>query len=65
MLKSSLVKGKEPEGEAQGYSALSRVPLGRIGEPREIAAAASFLASEDAAYVTGSTIDVNGGLRMQ
>jgi NAD(P)-dependent dehydrogenase (short-subunit alcohol dehydrogenase family) len=40
---------------------LSRTPLGRIGRPQEIAAVASFLASDDASYVTGETIYVDGG----
>jgi len=40
---------------------LSRTPLGRIGEPREIAAVAAFLASDDASYITGQTIYADGG----
>ncbi len=40
---------------------LSRTPLGRIGEPSEIASVAAFLASEDASYVTGQTIYADGG----
>jgi NAD(P)-dependent dehydrogenase (short-subunit alcohol dehydrogenase family) len=44
---------------------LSHVPLGRLGQPDEVAAAIAFLASPEAAYITGSTIDVNGGYRMQ
>ncbi len=40
---------------------LSRTPLGRIGEPREIAAIAAFLASDEASYVTGQTIYADGG----
>src|SRR5215831_11006457 len=40
---------------------LARTPLGRIGEPDEIAAIAVFLASDDAAYVTGQTIYADGG----
>ena len=40
---------------------LSRTPLGRIGEPEEIAAIAAFLASDDASYVTGETIYADGG----
>jgi NAD(P)-dependent dehydrogenase (short-subunit alcohol dehydrogenase family) len=43
---------------------LSNIPLGRLGRPDEIAAAVSYLASEKAAFVTGATIDVNGGYRM-
>ena len=38
------------------------VPLKRIGKPEDIAATASFLASEDSAYITGAVIHVNGGL---
>ncbi len=40
---------------------MSRTPLGRLGEPDEIAAIAAFLASEDAGYVTGQTIYADGG----
>jgi glucose 1-dehydrogenase len=40
---------------------MSRTPLGRIGEPSEIAAIAAFLASDDASYVTGQTIYADGG----
>ena len=47
------------------YDAMALMPLGRIGMPHEIAAAASYLASIDAAFVTGTTLDVNGGVRMQ
>ncbi len=39
-----------------------KVPLGRIGEPDEIAAAVAFLCSRDAAYITGQLIHVNGGM---
>jgi len=38
------------------------VPLGRFGKPEEVAALTSFLASEDAAYITGQVISINGGL---
>jgi NAD(P)-dependent dehydrogenase (short-subunit alcohol dehydrogenase family) len=40
---------------------LSRTPLGRIGEPSEIAGIAAFLASDDASYITGQTIYADGG----
>ena len=38
------------------------VPLGRFGEPEEVAAVVAFLVSERASYVTGASIDVAGGL---
>ena len=40
------------------------IPLGRAGTPQEVAAAIAFLASEEAGYVTGTVIDVNGGIFM-
>ena len=42
----------------------SRVPLGRIGTVEEVASVAVFLASGRAGYMTGSTVDVSGGLAM-
>ncbi|HVW83647.1 MAG TPA: 3-oxoacyl-[acyl-carrier-protein] reductase [Bryobacteraceae bacterium] len=41
------------------------IPLGRIGKPEEIAAAVRFLCSNEAGYITGSVIDVNGGMYMR
>lgn len=43
------------------HTILSRTPLGRCGEPAEIAAVAAFLASDDASYMTGETMFVDGG----
>ena len=43
-------------------SVLSQVPLGRMGKPEEIAQAAAFLASDRAAYITGQTLLVDGGM---
>jgi len=40
---------------------MSRTPMGRLGRPEEIASVAAFLASDDAAYITGETINVDGG----
>ncbi len=49
-------------GSAEGRRRiLSRTPLGRLGEPEEVAAIAAFLASDDASYVTGQTIYPDGG----
>jgi 3-oxoacyl-[acyl-carrier protein] reductase len=43
---------------------LASVPLGRMGKPEDIAAAVKFLASEDAGYITGQVLAVNGGMYM-
>lgn len=43
---------------------LARVPAGRLGQPQDIAAATLYLASNEAAYVTGQTLHVNGGMAM-
>jgi 3-oxoacyl-[acyl-carrier protein] reductase len=40
----------------------TRIPLGRMGSPREVAAAIVFLASDEAGYITGHVLDVNGGM---
>lgn len=50
--------------EEQKSGILSNVPAGRLGEPKDIAKAVAFLASDDAGYVTGTTLHVNGGLYM-
>jgi 3-oxoacyl-[acyl-carrier protein] reductase len=51
--------------EAQRQAAIQYIPLGRFGQPAEVAAAVVFLASPAAGYVTGTTIDVNGGMLMR
>ena len=43
---------------------LAKVPANRAGTPEEVAAAVVFLASNEAAYVTGQTLHVNGGMAM-
>ena len=51
-------------GEAQKTALLTQVPLGRLGSPDDIAAAVAFLAGPEAAYITGETLHVNGGMYM-
>lgn len=51
--------------EAQRELLLAQIPLGRLGEPEEIAAVVAFLASEQGGYVTGETLHINGGMYMQ
>jgi 3-oxoacyl-[acyl-carrier protein] reductase len=43
---------------------LQQIPAGRFGLPEDIAAAVAFLASNEAAYITGTTLHVNGGMYM-
>ncbi|HHX8314833.1 TPA: 3-oxoacyl-ACP reductase FabG [Vibrio diabolicus] len=50
--------------DEQRAATLSNVPAGRLGDPREIASAVAFLASPEAAYITGETLHVNGGMYM-
>ena len=50
--------------EEQRQSMLDRIPAGRLGEVSEVAALATFLAGEEAGYITGETIHINGGMYM-
>ena len=50
--------------EQQRATILSRIPVGRLGEGTEIASACVYLCSDEAAYVTGTTLHVNGGMAM-
>lgn len=50
--------------DQQKQALLSNIPLGRLGEPEEIAAVVGFLAGDSGAYVTGETVHVNGGMYM-
>jgi 3-oxoacyl-[acyl-carrier protein] reductase len=51
-------------GEAQKTALLTQVPLGRLGSAEDVAAAVAFLAGPEAAYITGETLHVNGGMYM-
>jgi len=50
--------------EAQRESLHAQIPLSRLGQPEDVAAAVAFLASNSAAYITGETLHVNGGMYM-
>jgi 3-oxoacyl-[acyl-carrier protein] reductase len=51
-------------GEEQGEALKARIPLGRLGQPEDIARAVAFLAGPGGDYITGTTLDVNGGMLM-
>lgn len=50
--------------DAQKEAMLTQIPLGRLGDPQEIAALVGFLCSEQAGYITGETVHINGGMNM-
>ncbi|MEK9646820.1 MAG: 3-oxoacyl-ACP reductase FabG [Alphaproteobacteria bacterium] len=54
----------ESLGDDQTERLMSAIPAGRLGNPQDVAACAVFLASEEASYVTGQTLHVNGGMAM-
>ena len=57
-----LTEGMQQHRSAEFIAMMERaVPLGRLGTPQDVAAAVAFLASDDAAYITGTTIIVDGG----
>ena len=61
LIESDMTKAITDKAQADWASA---IPLGRLGTPRDVAAAVCFLASEEAAYITGQVLAVNGGMYM-
>ncbi len=59
---TAVLAGDTPEQKSER---LRQIPLRRLGSPQEVAAVIAFLASAEANYVTGATLPVNGGLRME
>jgi 3-oxoacyl-[acyl-carrier protein] reductase len=51
-------------GEEFKQTAAKQIPLGRVGLPADVANAVAFLASDEASYITGHVLSVNGGLLM-
>lgn len=62
-IETPMFRDAVPKGMEGGM--LAHVPLGRLGQPEEVAATIAFLASPEAAFITGSTVDVNGGYTMR
>lgn len=58
---TELFRANSPVGSASEQRFLQRVPMQRLAQPDEIAAAIAFFASEDASYITGQTLFVDGG----
>ena len=61
-LDQSVAKRTGQSFEEVRQASLQRIPLGRLGEPEELANLVTFLASEKAGYITGATIQVDGGM---
>ena len=60
-VETDLVRAIRPEIRAQ---IVASIPMGRLAQPEEVAAVVAFLASEEAGYITGANISVNGGMHM-
>lgn len=58
---TELYRQKRPPGSEEARQSLQRIPMGRVGQPDEIAAAIEFFLSEDAGFITGQTLFVDGG----
>jgi 3-oxoacyl-[acyl-carrier protein] reductase len=54
----------EALGEDQHQKLIQNIPAGRMGAPEDIAAGVVYLASDEAAYMTGQTLHINGGMAM-
>jgi NAD(P)-dependent dehydrogenase (short-subunit alcohol dehydrogenase family) len=59
-----LAAARKPELKAEHEAKLRRIPLGRLGEPDEVASAVAFLVSNEARYITGATLFVDGGFTL-
>ena len=60
-IETDMINGWTPEAK-RGF--VDQIPVGRLGQPRDVAAVVAFLASEEASFITGEVVDVNGGFMM-
>ena len=58
---TALFRANNPHGSSAEARYLAQIPAGRLGKPHEVAAAIAFLASDDASFITGQTLGVDGG----
>lgn len=58
---TEMYRKRSPVGSERESALLQNIPMGRVGKPAEIAQAICFLLDEDAGYITGQTIGVDGG----
>ncbi|MFZ7119813.1 MAG: SDR family NAD(P)-dependent oxidoreductase [Eubacteriaceae bacterium] len=66
MIKTDISRGQtsDEEREERRKKAMKDIPLGRLGNPEEVANAILFLASDESSYITGEVIDINGGMHI-
>jgi NAD(P)-dependent dehydrogenase (short-subunit alcohol dehydrogenase family) len=60
-IETAMFRTIRPVGSQEEKELLAQIPLGRVGQPKEVAAAIEFLLSEDAGFITGQTICIDGG----
>ena len=61
MIETDMTAGLDERARA---ALVDRIPMGRLGSPNEVAGVVGFLASDEAAYITGQVVGVNGGMYM-
>ena len=60
----SIPDGARGAAQRAGKKIVARIPVGRLGKPEDIARGVAFLVSDDADFITGSTLSINGGQHM-
>ena len=65
LLEAQVIAGRLPAGKAREAMVALRHPIGRLAQPEDVAKAIAFLLSDDSAYMTGSSLVIDGGLTAQ